>query len=177
MIGSRGFIFICSLHIGFELPLVKWIMSCVTTVSFVVLINRVGTSFFKSGRGLRQGVLLLPYLFLLVADGLSRAFVEAKRVNTFHGIKMGRHENLTHLLFVDDVLIFCYCAEPEGKMLKDILNLFCAATRMLINVGKSVIFLPNDNEDIQKYFQVCSISHCKALGEGDQIFGFYAKAQ
>jgi hypothetical protein len=27
------------LHIGFELPLVKWIMCCVTIVSFVVLIQ------------------------------------------------------------------------------------------------------------------------------------------
>jgi len=66
------------LHIGFSYPVVKWIMGCVTSVSFVVLINGGAVDFFKPSRGLRQGCPLSPYLFLLVAEGLSRALEDAK---------------------------------------------------------------------------------------------------
>lgn len=131
------------LHIGFNLSFVKWIRSCVTIVLFVVLINSVESPFFKSAHGLRQGCPLSPYLFMLVANGLSCALVEAKRVNSFQGTKLGQHERLTHLLFVDNVLIFCFCAAVEGRILKDILNLSCDATGMLINVSKSMIYLPD----------------------------------
>jgi len=116
------------LHIGFYLPLVRWIMSCVTKVSFVMLINNMGLSFFKSVQGIHQGCPLSPYLFLLVANILSRALIEEKRVSYFQGIILGCHEHLTHLLFMENVLIFCFCARIEGGILKDILELFCDAT-------------------------------------------------
>jgi hypothetical protein len=83
------------LHIGFELPLVKWIMSCVSCVSFVsfiVLINGVWLTFFRSSWGLRRGCPLSPYLFLLMVDRFSRVIVDAKRVHKFQGVKLGRFE-------------------------------------------------------------------------------------
>jgi hypothetical protein len=71
------------LHIGFDIPLIKWIMSCVSFVSFVVLISGVGSSFFKSSQGLCKGCPLSPYLFLLMVDGLSCVVEEYKRVHIF----------------------------------------------------------------------------------------------
>jgi hypothetical protein len=71
------------LNIGFELPLVKWIMSCVTTTSFVVLINGARSPFFNSSRGIHEGFPLSPYLFLLLVDGLNRALVKDKRSEYF----------------------------------------------------------------------------------------------
>jgi hypothetical protein len=43
------------LKIGLGLHLANWIMSCITSSSFVVLINGEATDFFRSGRGIRQG--------------------------------------------------------------------------------------------------------------------------
>jgi len=74
------------LHIGFELQMVKWIMYCVIVVSFVVLINVFGSSFFKAVQGLRQGCPLSLYHFLLVFDGLSWAIAEAEQVKSFQRI-------------------------------------------------------------------------------------------
>jgi hypothetical protein len=59
---------------------------------------------------------------------------------------MGRTKNLSHLLFVDDILIFCSCAKPYGKCLKDILETLCEATGMVINIEKLVIYLPGAQE-------------------------------
>jgi len=82
-------------HLGFGLPFVNWIMRCIISVSFAILINGVATPFFHAKWGLRQGCPLSPLLFLPVAEGLSRALLEAKRFIS-----------LTHSFFVDDVLIF-----------------------------------------------------------------------
>jgi hypothetical protein len=73
---SWFYICILLLQIGFELPLVKWIMSCVTYISFMVLINGSGSPFFNSSRGLCYGFPLFPYLFFLVVDGLSRVILQ-----------------------------------------------------------------------------------------------------
>lgn len=58
-------------HLGFKVDFIKWIMGCITDVSYAILINGAATPFFKGQRGLRQGCPLSPLLFLLVAEGLS----------------------------------------------------------------------------------------------------------
>jgi hypothetical protein len=93
-------------HLGFENPFINWVMGCLTTASFAVLINGAASPFFRAGRGLRQGCPLSPLLFLLVAKGLSRAIQEAKNIGSFQGIHISGGLNITHLLFVDDVLNF-----------------------------------------------------------------------
>ena len=66
-------------HLGFNYSFIKWIFACITTASFVVLINGAASHFFHAERGLRQGCRLSPLLFLLVVEGLSRAILDAKR--------------------------------------------------------------------------------------------------
>jgi hypothetical protein len=49
---------------------------------------------------------IIPSLFLLVAKGLSRYISSLSEYGALKGIKIGRNIILTHLIFVDDVLIF-----------------------------------------------------------------------
>jgi hypothetical protein len=95
-------------HLGFEVSFIRWVLSCITTVSFSVLINGSASHFFHLERGLRQGCPLSPLLFLLVVEGLNRAIGEARRNKTFSGIQIYRTLQITHLLFVDDALIFLW---------------------------------------------------------------------
>ena len=93
-------------HVGFCYEFVRWIMACISSVSFAVLINGVASPFFQAGRGLRQGSPLSPLLFLLVAEGLSRFILASKAEGSFRGIAISQVLYITHLLFVDDIMIF-----------------------------------------------------------------------
>ena len=43
------------IHLGFDVTFVRWVMGCISTASFAVLINGEASPFFKEERGMRQG--------------------------------------------------------------------------------------------------------------------------
>ena len=59
-------------NIGIGIAFIRWIMGCLYSLSFSLLIKGVASPFFHPERGLRTGLPLSPLLFLLVAKGLSR---------------------------------------------------------------------------------------------------------
>eukprot|EP00253_Pinus_taeda_P033090 PITA_33090 len=126
-------------HLGFPYSYIKWIMSCITDVSYNVLLNGEATSLFTSERGLRQGCPLSPLLFLLIMEGLSRLITSARDRNQIIGINISDNFYLTHLLFVDDILIFLNGCIGDTTTLQNIFALFQQATGMMINESKSTI--------------------------------------
>lgn len=61
---------------------------------------------FNLSRGLRQGDPLSPYLFLMVAEGLSCMIKKAEERGELNGVKVCREAPIiSHLLFTDDPLI------------------------------------------------------------------------
>jgi hypothetical protein len=66
---------------------VNWIMGCLFLVSFIVFINGSTTRFFYPTRGLRQGILMPPFIFLLVVEGLNRMITTSKREGTIRVLK------------------------------------------------------------------------------------------
>jgi hypothetical protein len=151
-------------------------MGFISLISFAILINGVATPFFHAERGLRQGFLLSPLLFILVAEGLSRAISHAKARGYFLGIKIVNNLNLTHTLFVEDILIFCGRKEKDAESLANILELFKATTSMQINLQKSTLSLNRlTNKEVAVYrsfFPFYTID----FDEGLKYLGFYLKA-
>jgi hypothetical protein len=133
-----GFLRLVLLHIGLSLEATNWIMGCVSTANFVVLINGIPSSFFKSSRGLRQGCLLSPLLFLLVVEGLSRSIQKLVVERKIEGVLVEKGIRITHLLFVDDVLLFGNGTITEWKVFKEVLDLFCKAMGMSFSPHKSL---------------------------------------
>ena len=71
----------------------------------------ISSWFFNSSRGLRQGDPLSPYLFVIVMEALSKLLDRAVEGGFLLGCNMvgkgGVGVKISHLLFVDDTLIFC----------------------------------------------------------------------
>jgi hypothetical protein len=78
-------------------------MECVTTVRYSVRLNNVPLEPFKPSCGLRQGDPLSPYLFLFMADGLSR-LVQQGNLHQLHVCQQA--PGVSHLLFTEDTLMF-----------------------------------------------------------------------
>lgn len=67
----------------------RWIKACNESATSSVLINGSPTEEFDLQRGLRQGDPLAPFLFLIVAEGLSSLINKSKELGLFNGIKIG----------------------------------------------------------------------------------------
>lgn len=132
------------IHLGFNVSFVIWVMECISTTSFAVLINGTASPFFKAERGLRQGCPLSPLVFLLVAEGLNRYIIEAVQRGELQDLKLALGLTLTHLLLVDDILLFCNGTRRDIECLERGIILFKIATGMLINLLKSTLtpYLP-----------------------------------
>jgi hypothetical protein len=67
---------------------------------------------------------------------------------------------------MDNALIFFLCATFEGRILKDILELFCDAIGFIINFNKFVIYFPSIEEDSILVFSIFFNFPFYELGDG-----------
>jgi hypothetical protein len=111
----------------------------------------------------------------LVAEGLSRA-LEVEKINRyFGGIFISPTLWITHLLFVDDVLIFCNGLRGDAEKLREILDLFGKATRMMINDRKSSLSIQNLEEEEIGLYRSLFPFEMKEFNAGLKYLGFHLK--
>jgi len=137
---SWSFLRLVLFQVGLSYDAVEWIMGCISFVNFVVLINGKATRFFKGFKGLRQGCPLSPLLFLLIIEGLSRMILNEKENGKVEGVKITCDVVVTHLLFVDDVIIFSRGLVEEWSIYKDLISVFCEAYGMGLVIASLCLF-------------------------------------
>ena len=93
---------------GFHSTWIGWILECVKSVTYSILVNGEPKGHIIPTRGIRQGDPLSPYLFLLCSEGLNGLIEHAVDRKYIEGVSLCRNgPKISHLLFVDDSLLFC----------------------------------------------------------------------
>ena len=130
---------------GFPELWVHWIIQCVSSVSFKILLNGQLSKPIYPKCGLRQGDPLSPYLFILCMDIYSRMLSSEESLHYLKGIKVSRRSPaITHLFFADDALLLFQTSSPACEYLSSLNSRFCVISGYKINFSKSYIkFSPN----------------------------------
>lgn len=126
--------------LGFNEKWCRWVMKCISSASYSILINGNPVGKIIPSRGIRQGDPISPYLYLLCTEGLSSIIQNSIQLGKLHGFKANRSgPAISHLLFADDSLLFCKAEEGECIELKQILQTYEEASGQAVNFNKSAI--------------------------------------
>lgn len=131
---ERTFIQLLMEKMGFVSKCIGWVMQCVSSVSYRLCINGKNSDIIFLERGIRQGDPLSPYLFILVADVLSRMVGDVVERGEIKPLKITRYcPALSHLFFADDSLFFMEASVENVGKIKRIIEDYCLATGQAVN--------------------------------------------
>jgi hypothetical protein len=162
------------LKMGFHRRWVQLIMACVSSVRYNVRFNSMETDVFTPTRGIRQGDPLSPYLFLFVAEGLSRLLKGEESRGEIEGVRVCRDApEVSHLLFADDSLILMHVDKRNADNLRSILDRYCANSDQRVSEAKSSIFF-SENTPISDKLEVCQSLNIMMESLNDKYLGLPA---
>jgi len=121
---------------------------CVSNVIFHIHLNGRIHGSFKGSRGLGHGDPLSSLLFVLAMEYFSRII---QRVSTHRDFQYHPHckkLNLTHLMFVDDLVLFYKADGPTIHITKSALTLFSRCARLEANLQKSQLVLGGCSQEL-----------------------------
>lgn len=128
-------------RLQFPQKFIDWVMICIKTPKFSLLINGSPVGFFASKRGVRQGDPMSPYIFVLAIEYLSRSLKKLKDCPDFAFHPKCRSIQLIHLAFADDLIMVCKADLKSPLLLKKYYDDFSEVSGLRINNQKSHIFL------------------------------------
>lgn len=134
---------------GFPAKMASWVMTCVRSAQFTVVLNGAGSGFFKPECGLRQGCALSPYLFIIGMDILSRQLSALAQSGVLRGVRLApSSEPLICCLYADDLLIFGEAMVREATIIMQSLDRFSAVLGQQIGPSKSSIWFNRPTEEV-----------------------------
>nr|KYP43190.1 Putative ribonuclease H protein At1g65750 family [Cajanus cajan] len=93
---------------------------------------------FVPSRGLRQGDPLSPYLFVFCMERLALRISEMLQAGQWKPIQLSPGGlPLSHLLFADDILLFCHASEDQARLVASVLEEFSRSSGLKVNLTKS----------------------------------------
>ena len=105
-------------------------------------------------------------------EGLSRALSHALNNGSIYDIKVVEHLFISHLLLVDNIIIFSNGPRRDLLNIKSILDIFLDATSMVLNVRKSSYCVMNLSNEDSRYIQRIFIFLEANIQDGLRHLGF-----
>ncbi|XP_050255150.1 uncharacterized protein LOC126701050 [Quercus robur] len=159
---------------GFHPKWVGWIMECIKSVTYSVLINGEPKGHIIPTRGIRQGDPLSPYLFLLCSEGLTSLIEQAVNERHIEGFSLCKHgPKISHLFFADDSLLFCRARVEDVIKIQEILGKYEVASGQKINFDKTTIFF-SKNVPMSTKEQVQNLLRVPEIKEYEKYLGLLA---
>ena len=124
---------------GFPETWLRWVKQCVTTVSFVILVNgRPQGGWIHPQRGIRQGCPLAPLLFILAADALAVCTLQLCSRGHIAGYQSPSIPGGIPLLqYADDTTFFIQGSWAAAHTLSVMMNIFSDFSGLRLNRAKS----------------------------------------
>ncbi|KAL2929363.1 LINE-1 retrotransposable element ORF2 protein [Bienertia sinuspersici] len=119
---------------------IDWIMECITSPRFSLVLNGSPTGYFKSCRGLRQGDPLSPLLFVLGMEYLSRILNNLHEDSNFNFHPRCKGIRLTHMCFADDLIMCCKGEKKSVDALLKCFNEFSSTSGLQANNSKTELY-------------------------------------
>ncbi|CAJ2673784.1 unnamed protein product [Trifolium pratense] len=135
-----GFLEHMMVKMGFSDGWLKWMRACIFESSMSILVNGSPTEDFKVGRGLRQGDPLSPFLFLIVAEGLTGMMRRAVEIGRFKGFQVNDSIQFQILQFADDTILMGTGIWDNLWSIKVLLRSFELVSGLRINFVKSKLY-------------------------------------
>ena len=138
--------------LGFNERWISLVLMCISTVSYLVLINGEAKGNIVPSRGLRQGDPISPYLFLLCAEGLSAMLRKEEEQGNIRGISVCRGgPQISHLFFANDSIVFCRATVDEGRRILQVLEDYEVESGQKLNKDNtSLFFSKNTKREVQE---------------------------
>ncbi|XP_021593063.1 uncharacterized protein LOC110600514 [Manihot esculenta] len=136
--------------LGFSTTWIGWMRMCFSDIIYKIALNGSEIGPVIPTRGLRQGDPISPYLFFIVAEGLSLLIQNRESQGLIQGCpaKQGC-PRISHLFFADNSLLFFKGTVMEASQVISLLAVYEKASGQSINFDKSAImFSPCIRDDI-----------------------------
>ncbi|GAU30676.1 hypothetical protein TSUD_39000 [Trifolium subterraneum] len=128
------------IKMGFAEGWLKWMRACIFQSFMFVLVNGSPTKDFDVSKGLRQGDPLSPFLFLIVAEGLTGMVRRAVELGKFQGYKLSDSIQFHILQFADDTILMGENSWDNLWTIKTMLRGFEMVSGLKINFTKSKLY-------------------------------------
>lgn len=125
---------------GFEDWWIEWIKSIQFSSKPSILVNGASNGYVQYQRGLRQGDLLSPMLFVLIMDVLCSMFSHALRSKVLIGVPLGELGSRCNLHYADDLLVLTTGGLEDLWVVKLMLYVFEGITGLAMNFSKTCLY-------------------------------------
>ncbi|VFQ73955.1 unnamed protein product [Cuscuta campestris] len=125
---------------GFNEQSISLLLQNLRATYMSVLVNGKPNGFFKIKRGVKQGDPLSPLLFIIGSEGFARSLNHAINSGYISPYKVGKNRVVSHLAFVDDLIIFLKGDLGNILRFRHLLDSYLKASGQEVNKKKSRIF-------------------------------------